>query len=498
VSFAFLERQNLAELTPVLLLGVSAWIIRTTTSSLQEWVNRTSGLRTVASIRATTTRRILNISRHELPAAQGSLVALLTRGIEGLEVYMARYLPQLVASAIVPLGIGAVIFWLDPLSAVILLLTIPLIPLFMALVGWFTSSNVEKHWQQVTRLSATLADLMNGLPELKIFGRARAQAKEIERLGTDQQIATMRMLRLSFLSAFVLELLSTISVAIVAVAVGLRLVEGEMQLWKGLAALILAPEVYAPLRMVGVHFHAAADGIEAWNQVKAVLDTTERKRGDVTPTGEFTQLTWDEMTLTRGNRTLQVEAGVLRPGEIVAITGPSGSGKSTFLEVVLNNFIVISPSMRWLTTDAEYTSETVSDHWLSAHLGYVGQNAWLAEGTVQSTVEGGTVRDTDAIKQVLADLSLELDLAAPISDRSQGVSVGQRRRLAAARALLRRPSVLILDEPAAALDDESERALLAVIRKFTRAGGAVLIVAHRPAVVEIAHREVRCRVAGAA
>ena len=488
ISLAFLEHQSLSALTGLIALGCGAWIARSIVTAVSDWWVRRAGVRSVADARALAMARLADAPLSRQPLASGSMVALLTRGIEGLDAYVARYLPQLVISAIVPLSLGAVIFWLDPLAAVIIAVTIPLIPLFMALVGWFTQSNVERHWQRVMSLSATIVDLMNGLPELKVFGRAIGQAAEIERLGCEQQAATMRVLKLSFLSAFVLELLATISVAIVAVAIGLRLVNGEMELWRGLAALMLAPEVYAPFRMLGVHFHAAAEGLEAWRQLESVLDATSRPRGSTEfPSGQVT-LEWTQLTVQLGERQISIPAGSARPGEITALVGPSGCGKSTLLGVGIGNFVPTEGSLTYHGEDTPGVAATAFESASFARaVAYVAQSPWLGEGSVYDVVTRG-VSDVsrERVAEVLQQLELPLSLDAFISDRSQGVSVGQRRRLAVARALVSDARVVILDEPSAALDEVSEAAVGAALKSLADRSVTVLLVAHRKNMIALA------------
>ncbi len=465
INDAFLLRRSLNEVLPLILIAAAAWVIRTLLSSLNESLSRKYGLQAVANAREKSVAQIMQT--RELPIPIGGAVTLLTRGIEGLEVYVSKYLPQLVISAIVPAGIGAVIFWLDPLAALILIITIPLIPLFMALVGWFTSANVEKHWKQVTSLSSTLADLMNGLPELTIFNRAKQQASEIHRLGTLQQTATMKVLRLSFLSAFVLELLATISVAIVAVAIGLRLVNGEIEFWKGLAVLILAPDVYAPLRMLGVHFHAAVEGMEAWNQVKLILDSPKVRRGKSEE--NISEIHWPSQVIFLGENKILIPEGQTSSGKVTVVVGPSGIGKSTLLKVICGEL------------SGEVSCNSLSQSSFSKNVALVDQSAHLPEGTVRELLHFGRpeqISDSE-IEALLKTLGLELSLDQVVSDRSVGVSIGQRRRLAIAHALLRKPNILLLDEPSAALDAQSELQIIESIRSFADAGAAVLAVAHR-------------------
>lgn len=476
ISDAFLLQKSLTAVLPLVFIAGCAWVVRTLVTSVNEGLSRRYGLSAVAQTRELAISKVMQVQY--LPMPVGGAVTLLTRGIEGLEIYVSKYLPQLVISAVVPAGIGAVIFWLDPLAALILILTIPLIPLFMALVGWFTSSNVEKHWNQVTKLSATIADLMSGLPELIIFNRAKQQASEIQRLGKLQQTATMKVLRLSFLSAFVLELLATISVAIVAVAIGLRLVNGEIELWKGLAVLILAPDVYAPLRMLGVHFHAATEGMEAWNQVKSILDAANVLRG--TSESDIKSLNWPAQRIKLGETTIQIPAGSISPASITVVTGKSGSGKTTLLKLICGEVKGIS------------SASDLSQAAFARNIALVEQNAILPEGQVRELLKYGQnteVSDEDLIL-VLSELALEIPLSQEISDRNIGVSVGQRRRLAIAHALLRKPNILLLDEPSAALDDESEKQILRAITNYAKKGGAVLVIAHRSSFLEVADQHV--------
>ena len=478
ISQVFLQRATLASQLTSIAFGFLAWVCRVLLTSVAEWKARISGLRTVGALRVETLEKIAQISPQNISLPSGSLLTLLTRGIDGLEIYVARYLPQLILSALVPPLLTAVIAWLDVTSAAIIVVTIPLIPIFMALVGWFTQSNVKRHWQEVNRLAATIADLLDGLPELKIFGRSQGLAKEIRVLGEQQKVATMRVLSLSFLSAFVLELLATISVALIAVGIGVRLVNGEIELWRGLAALIMAPEVYAPLRLLGVHFHAAAEGLEAWEQLKAIRYQPSLSHGDVVLQGSVT-CEWTPLLVKFGEHEIHIPQGVARPGSFTVVQGPSGCGKSTLLKVILGNQNVLSGHVVLQTSETSCSPLDIAEHAFSETFGYVGQDAWLGEGTIQDLL-GAEAQD------LLNDLGVDLPLDTEVSDRSQGISVGQRRRIAVAREMLRQPRILLLDEPAAALDDESETALIKALRNYAAAGHTVIAVAHRVSMVKAA------------
>lgn len=211
----------------------------------------------------------------------GSLVALATRGVDALDDYFSRYLPQLGLALVVPVAVLARIVTEDWVSAAIIVGTLPLIPLFMVLIGWATRSHMDRQWRMLSRLSGHFLDVVAGLPTLKVFGRAKAQAESIRKITGEYRQATMRTLRIAFLSSFALELLATISVALVAVTIGMRLVRGEMDLYVGLVILVLAPEAYLPLRQVGAQYHAAAEGLAAAEAIFAVLETPAPRSGSL-------------------------------------------------------------------------------------------------------------------------------------------------------------------------------------------------------------------------
>lgn len=472
-----------------LMIAAIAWMVRILATSAQDAFARNSGLKAVADTRSLALEKISRIPSRSLQIEQGALITLLTKGLNGIEIYVARYLPQLVITAVVPLILGAVVVSLDPLAAIIILVTIPLIPLFMTLVGWFTQDNVKRHWEEVTRLSARILDLLNGLPELKIFNRAKLQAGVIKNLSENQKTATMRVLRLSFLSAFVLELLATISVALVAVAIGLRLVEGQMQLAVGLAVLMLAPEIFLPLRMLGVHFHAAVEGVEAWEQVKAIIDTQEIARG-----AESLQnpqcIAWKNLEIHFKDRAISMPDGVLNRGEIVVAKGVSGVGKSTLLEMLAG---FLPPESGEITVQVDGVFRSYTNFSLTSwheNVTYVAGDSPLTSGTLKDILLLGNSRiftDTELTSK-LSRLHIDIELAREITDRDQGISVGQRHRIALLRALLRDPKFLFVDEPDASLDQESINVVVSVLSEVSQSGTGVLIVTHSNSFNTVARR----------
>ncbi|GFM98250.1 hypothetical protein Sfulv_30610 [Streptomyces fulvorobeus] len=323
--------------TPLLLLAAVA-----VGRALVAWLTELAAYRAGAAVKSELRGRLMERAAQLGPdwlsgRRTGSLVALATRGVDALDDYFARYLPQLGLAVVVPVAVLARIVTEDWVSAAIIVVTLPLIPLFMILIGWATQSRMDRQWHLLSRLSGHFLDVVAGLPTLKVFGRAKAQAESIRTITSQYRQATVRTLRIAFLSSFALELLATLSVALVAVTIGMRLVHGELDLYTGLVILILAPEAYLPIRQVGAQYHAAAEGLSAAEEIFAVLETEPRAAGtQAVPPAPRLEL--DGVTVRHPGRSepsLSDVSLVVEPGETVALVGPSGVGKSTLLNVVL-------------------------------------------------------------------------------------------------------------------------------------------------------------------
>ncbi|MFJ7151190.1 thiol reductant ABC exporter subunit CydD [Streptomyces sp. NPDC100445] len=425
----------------------------------------------------------------------GSLVTLATRGVDALDDYFSRYLPQLGLAVVVPVAVLARIVTEDWVSAAIIVGTLPLIPLFMMLIGWATQSRMDQQWRSLSRLSGHFLDVVAGLPTLKVFGRAKAQAVSIRRITGEYRQATLRTLRIAFLSSFALELLATLSVALVAVTIGMRLVHGEMDLYVGLVILVLAPEAYLPLRQVGAQYHAAAEGLAAAEEIFSVLETPVPEPGTgAVPTGA---VAFEDVTVRYPGRSEAAVTGVsftVEPGETVALVGPSGAGKSTLLSVALG---FVRPSEGRVRIGGADLAGLDLAEWRS-RIAWVPQRPHLYAGTIAENVRlARPGADDTAVRRALRDAGAwEFVAALPdgvdtvLGEDGAGLSAGQRQRLALARAFLADRPVLLLDEPTAALDGVTEREVVAAVRRLA-AGRTVVLVVHRPALLEVADRVVR-------
>ncbi len=461
------------------------------------WVTTWLAHRSAAAVKSQLRHDIMAATL-ESPGAtpSASLVTLMTQGLDGLDGYFSKYLPQLVLAVTVPLVVGAAILFADWQAAAIIAVTVPLIPLFMAMVGWTTQARVRRRYRYQTRLARHFADLVAGLPTLQVFGRAKAQAEGLRRTEEANRTETMATLRISFLSALVLELLSTLSVAIVALTVGTRLVYSGIDFRTALFVLILAPEVYLPVRQVGVHYHDSADGVAAAEAAFFEIDRARlENRVPQEPVAEGRRrlegpIVIDGLTHSYGDVVaLPATSFTLARGEVVALSGPSGGGKSTLLSALLG---FLTPTGGSVTIDGVSAAEAPGREW-RRRFAYVPQTPGLIAGTVADNVR---LADPDATDEQVRDVlaaagASDLELSHPVGDEAEGVSAGERRRVGIARALLRirrGADVLILDEPTAGLDADAE----AVVVESVRASGAsAIVVSHRPAVLAAADRVVQ-------
>ncbi|MDW4571624.1 thiol reductant ABC exporter subunit CydD [Microbacterium sp. M3] len=427
------------------------------------------------------------------------------RGLEALEAYFGRYLPQLVQTVVATPLIIAVMWWQDWISGLTVLLTLPLIPIFMVLIGLATRSVQQRQWRTLQHLASRFADTVQGLSTLKVFGRQHRAAASIERVTGEYRRETMRVLRVSFLSGFALEFLASISVAIVAVSIGFRLIDGALTLAVGLFVLLLAPEAYLPLRQVGVQFHAAAEGVAATDDVFDVLDTARGtavsltlSRSPVTngrgerqdATGEQRErLILDGVRVRRGERMLPPVDLTAAPGTVTLIEGPSGAGKSS-LFAALRGAAAFEGTASWAGADLRALAP-------SAWLAWAGQQPGLLTGSIADNVALGDPAPDSALMRRALDLACagSLDPDQELGVQGAGLSGGQAQRVAVARAFYRHlrgaAPVIALDEPSSALDPRTEERLWRGLRHLADEGATVLLISHRISARDVADAVVR-------
>jgi ATP-binding cassette, subfamily C, bacterial CydD len=415
----------------------------------------------------------------------GEQTMLVTKGIDSVGPYLTGYLPQLVATATVPVAVLIRLSVADLGSALIIAGTLPLIPVFAALVGKHTMRRTERQWDLLSRLGGHFLDVVRGLETLVLFKRAGAQAKIVREMAIQHADATMRTLRVAFLSALVLELVATLSIALVAVPVGLRLLEGGMDLETALLILILAPEAYLPLRAAGARFHAAAEGLAILKNVLARQETPAPATVKARPPDmRQAEISIEGVTVRYPDRSEPALSGfwlIIKPGERIALVGPSGAGKSTLLSVVLG---LTEPTAGRIRVGGVDLREFDKAQWHEG-IAWLPQQTWLLAASVAENIRlanpEGDVEE--AAKAAMVDV--------PLTAQGRELSSGQRQRVALARALARQAAPLVLlDEPTARLDTGTEQAVLKASRKLLR-NKTALVVAHRPALLPETDRVVR-------
>ena len=470
---------------------------------VQEALAHRAATRTIIELR----RRVLEHAAALGPrwaAEHGSDTAtLLTRGLNDLEPYFTRYLPQLILAATVTPLTGLILLVEDLPSAVAVACTIPLIPVFMILIGRLTQRHSEERLEAMERLGGQVLDLLAGLPTLKALGREAGPAKRVRALGQAYNTATMQALRVAFLSGAVLEFITTLSVAIVAVQVGFRLLFGRMDLATALLVIMIAPEVYQPLRQVGFHFHASANGVAAANAVFEVLGAPLPGRGTL-PAPDLSSAVIEIEDLGVAARGSWAPAGLtarIRPGRLVALAGSSGAGKTTTSQVLLSLLPADRGAVRVVgpAGDAVDLSQIDPTTWW-AQIAWVPQRPVIVPGTVLANVIGPdraaeldgarpeerlprlcTAARATGLDEVVS--ALARGWRTRVGQGGVGLSVGQRQRLSLTRALMSDAPLVVLDEPTAHLDAASEAHVLEGVEMLRSQGRTVVVVAHRAALL---------------
>jgi ATP-binding cassette, subfamily C, bacterial CydD len=491
---------SLDEVSGELILLVLAFAGRGLLAWGFEVAGRLAAWTVLSELRLALVERRLRAQPAALDGAESAeIAAAAVQGVDGLEAYFGRYLPQVVLACLVPVAVLGWAAWIDLESALIMLVTLPLVPLFMWLIGRYTEERTRERWHALRLLSTHFLDVVRGLPTLRAFNRSRAQGDSIVEVSERYRRATMGTLRLGFLSGSVLELAATLSVALVAVTVGVRLVSGGLGLQAGLTVLILAPELYAPLRQLGTQFHASADGLAVADRMLSLLEAPPAVGASgrlVAPNPAEAPVRFERVSFAYPSRPelvldeLDLE---LLPGETVALVGASGTGKSTVASLLLR---FAEPIAGRVTVGGMDLAECRTDVWRGL-LAWVPQRPTIFRGTVADNIRLGFPRASEDRTREAAMLAgadyfvqgLPWGYETMIGDGGRPLSAGERRRIALARAFLRDAPFVILDEPTADLDRVSADVVAEAVERL-RPGRTVLLIAHRGELVHRADRVV--------
>ncbi|WP_327582732.1 thiol reductant ABC exporter subunit CydD [Nonomuraea sp. NBC_00507] len=470
------------------------------------WTQGVFAGRTATGVKSALRHRLLGRLRDLGPGRlaahrSGELVTLTGRGLDGLDAYLTGYLPSIAVAGVVPVAVLVRLFAADLASAVIVLITLPLIPIFGALVGMTTKAVTERQYRALSRLGGHFLDVVRGLPTLRAFGRARYQAGVIQQVADAHRSATMKTLRVAFLSSLVLELCASLSLALVAVPIGLRLLGGSLDLTTALLVLLLAPEAYLPLRAMGTRFHASMEGVAAADAAFAVLDSAgdppASEGRQAAPSSGAPEIRLENVSVRypgRDTAALENVTLTIGPRERVALVGESGGGKSTLLHLLLG---FVQPAEGRVLVDGVELRDLDVASWRS-RLAFVAQRPHLFATSVADNIRlGAPSASPEDVRRAAGAAHADFVAALPqgfdtvVGERGANLSAGQRQRIALARAFCRPgASVLLLDEPTARLDGRSEAAVVAGTAELARDRTAV-IVAHRPAMIDLADRVIR-------
>ncbi len=490
IQAAFLEAAPPADLLPYAVGAAGSTAVLALARGLATAGGGALAAEVKAAVRQRLAARVAAAGPERLGEPPARVAMALSDAVEGLDGFFRGYLPALAEAAAVPLGILVLVAGFEPLSALVLLVTAPLIPLFMVLIGRWAEGVTARQWRALFALGAYFADALKGMATLRVFGAEGRARKTLERLAEDHRLATLRVLRVAFLSALVLELLATLSTAIVAVEVGLRLLAGRLGYLEAFFVLLLAPEYFGPLRALGAQFHPARSAQDAAATLARLNAAPLPRPAPACPPGTPPGLVLQGVRFRypRGGGGLEGVDLAVGPGELVALVGPSGAGKSTLFKLVLG---FLDPDAGTICLNRRPVRPD--------RFAYLPQTPFLFPGTLrENLLLASPQADRAALRRALERSGLDevvarlpSGLETPVGEGGLGLSAGERQRLALARAFLKRPEAVLLDEPTAHLDEESEARVLAGILALRDEGVPVLAIAHRPALIGAADRVVR-------
>lgn len=485
--------RGLSQYAATLAVLAILWMVRSATHWLQARLAQRGASAVIADLSEQVLSAVTSRQPRQLTVQRDAAATVVTRGLDGLRPYFTAYLPALLLAAILTPASIAVLAFYDPKSALIVAITLPLIPLFMVLIGLATAQRSAAALSAMTALQARLLDLIAGIPTLRALGRATGPEHRVAELAAAHRRSTMATLRIAFLSALVLELLATLGVAMVAVSIGLRLVFGGISLTAGLTVLLLTPDVYWPLRRIGVEFHAAQDGRTAADKAFALIeDSAPAVHGTRTVAVRGAAIRLENLSVAgRDGLCPRGLTAVIEPGQVTVLTGPNGAGKSTALQVIAG--VMPSTSGHVTVAGVDVVDLELGAWW--QQVSWLPQRPVLVPGTVADNLAlFGKIADVETacrasgFDAVLKDLPDGMHTV--IGRGGLGLSLGQRQRLSLARALGSSAPLLLLDEPTAHLDAATESVVLPAIAQRARAGATVVVVGHREQVLGIGDRVV--------
>ena len=493
------DGESVSDLAPELIALLAAVLIRSAAGWGFEVVGRRAASTVMSALRLELLRaRLLGDAAADRSEA-GEVAATAVEGVDELEAMFARYVPQLFLAAVVPVAVLIVVVAIDPISAAIMLFTLPLIPIFMWLIGRFTEVRARERLEAMNRLAGHFLDVVRGLPTLRAFNRGSVQAERIATVSDRYRQATMGTLRIAFLSGTVLELAATLGIALVAVTVGVRLVDSDVGFEAALTVLLLAPELYLPLRNLGTQFHASADGRAVTDHLLALIgEPADGQAGSTAPPSPAdSAVRLEAVEYSYPSRDLPVLAGAsleISPGETVALTGPSGGGKSTVAALVLG---LLRPGGGRVSVGGIDLAGCDPERW-RRELAWVPQAPTIFRGSVADNVRlGDPSAGDEAVAAALEAAEaagfvgrLPDGAATMVGDGGRPLSAGERQRIGLARAFLRDAPLIVLDEPTANLDPDNAARIETAIARLLRDRSALLI-AHRPESAAIADRTLR-------
>ncbi|MGZ3665391.1 MAG: thiol reductant ABC exporter subunit CydD [Ktedonobacterales bacterium] len=491
VSQVFLSNAGLAALWPTLLLLLAAGAARAMLTGADELMAKRMAIGCKSTLCTRLFAQLLKLGpTYCRDERTGELVTTAVEGIERLDAYISRYLPQVFLSVLVPLMIAAAIGFQDITTAVLLVVTAPIIPLFMVIVGRYAEERVQRQWEGLTHMGAHFLDVVQGLPTLLLFGRAEAESSRIARISERFRERTMHVLRAAFLSGMVLEFMVTCAIGVIAVTLGVRLINGDIPFERAFFVLLLTPEFYRPLRDLGTHRHAGMEGKAAMIRIVQVLDTPLSVSTRTYPTQSeapngLLTLEVREVTYTypgSDHPALDSVCLTLEAGTCTALVGRSGAGKSTLASVLLR-FLDTQGGM--VTANGLPIDSLPPEIWRN-QVALVPQHPYLFAGTVRENLRLAKSEASDADITRAATLAgadefireLSQGYETSIGERGARLSAGQAQRIAIARAFLKDAPLLILDEPTSHLDPESEAVIRHAVQALMR-GRTVLVIAHR-------------------